>query len=75
MEQDIIYVGLDVHKDTIAVALAEGVSEVRDHGKIANTPAATLCVKLARNGGKLRFLLRSRPLRLRQPAPVERSRT
>ena len=42
MEQLIIYVGLDVHKDTIAVALAEAGkrSEVREYGKIANTPAA-----------------------------------
>ena len=29
MEQHIIYVGLDVHKDTIAVAPAEGASEVK----------------------------------------------
>jgi hypothetical protein len=36
----ITYIGLDVHKDTIAVALAEaGVrSDVREYGKIANTP-------------------------------------
>jgi hypothetical protein len=42
MEQRIIYVGLDVHKDTIAVALAEAGKrgELREHGKIANTPAA-----------------------------------
>jgi hypothetical protein len=35
-------VGLDVHKDGIVVALAEGGlrSEVRDYGRIANTPAA-----------------------------------
>ena len=39
MEQDIIYVGLDVHKDTIAVALAEAAKrgELREYGKIANT--------------------------------------
>jgi transposase len=39
MEQHIIYVGLDVHKDTIAVALAEGSqrAEAREHGKVANT--------------------------------------
>ena len=38
MEQRIIYVGLDVHKDTIAVALAEAGKrgELREHGKIAN---------------------------------------
>lgn len=33
------YVGLDVHKSTIAVAIAESVSsEVRFHGEIPNTP-------------------------------------
>jgi len=65
MEQHIIYVGLDVHKDTIAVALAEGGqrAEVREHGKVANTPAAlkTLCARLARNGAKLRFCYEAGP--------------
>ena len=54
----IIYVGLDVHKETIALALAEAGkrSEVREHGKIANTPAAVtaLAAKLARGGPELR---------------------
>jgi transposase len=49
MEQHIIYVGLDVHKDTIAVALAEGGQrgEVREHWKVGNTPAGlkTLCAR------------------------------
>ncbi len=65
MEQDIIYVGLDVHKDTIAVALAEAGkrAEVREHGKIVNTPAAlkTLCARLARNGAKLRYCYEAGP--------------
>ena len=65
MEQNIIYVGLDVHKDTIAVALAEAGkrAEVREHGKIVNTPAAlkTLWARLARNGAKLRFCYEAGP--------------
>jgi len=59
MEQRIIYVGLDVHKDTIALALAgEGKrGELREHSKIANTPAAlrTLAAKLARDECSLHF--------------------
>ena len=42
MENFITCIGLDVHKETIAVALAdEGKrGDVREHGKISNTPAA-----------------------------------
>jgi len=41
LDKAITYVGLDVHKDTIAVALAEagGDKDVREYGKIPNTPA------------------------------------
>lgn len=50
------YVGLDVHKSTIAVAVAEaGFSEVRYHGEIPNTPeqiTKTLS-KLSSSGAKL----------------------
>ena len=38
--QDTRFVGLDVHKDSIAVAVAEGSGEVRDWGTIMNTPEA-----------------------------------
>src|SRR6201994_3118954 len=65
MAKSITYVGLDVHKDTIAVALAEaGLRvEVREHGKIPNTPAAlkALTVKLAPARRELRFCYEAGP--------------
>jgi len=52
MNECITYIGLDVHKDTISVALAEGSmrGEVREYGRISNTPAALtrLSIKLSR---------------------------
>ena len=45
------YVGLDVHKETIAVSIAKGGGgEVRYFGEIANTPEAV--AKLARQLSK-----------------------
>ena len=65
MENSITYIGLDVHKDTIAVALAAPGrrGEVREYGKIANTPAAVraLLIKLARRGSMLRFCYEAGP--------------
>jgi transposase len=61
----ITYVGLDVHKDGIVVAVAEGGlrGEVRDYGRIANTPAALqrLVRKLSQDGAKLRFCYEAGP--------------
>jgi hypothetical protein len=57
--ESITYVGLDVHKDGIVVAVAEGGvrGEVRDYGRIADTPAALdrLMRKLSHQGVELRF--------------------
>ena len=65
MDEPITYVGLDVHKDTISIALAEVVKrgEVREYGKIANTLAAlqALAARLARNGHELRFCYEAGP--------------
>jgi len=52
MNETITYVGLDVHKETIAVSLADGSGrgDVRSFGQIVNTPAALsrLLTKLVR---------------------------
>ena len=65
MEKSITYIGLDVHKETIAVALAEAGKrgEVREYGTIANTPTAlkALASKLAKSGSALRFCYEAGP--------------
>ena len=65
MGDHITYVGVDVHKRGIVVAVAEdGLrGEVREYGRIANTPAALdrLARKLSREGVKLRFCYEAGP--------------
>jgi transposase len=65
MGDRIRYVGLDVHKESIVVAVAEGGArgEVRDYGRIANTPAALqrLVRKLGQEGVELRFCYEAGP--------------
>ena len=65
MGDRITYVGLDVHKDGIVVAVAQGGlrGEVRDDRRIANTPAALrrLAGKLGQEGVELRFCYEAGP--------------
>ena len=56
MKECIKYIGLDVRKSSIAVAIAEaGSSEVRYHGEIQNTPEQITKTlrKLSNSGAKL----------------------
>jgi transposase len=65
MADRITYVGLDVHKEGIVVAVATGGlrSEVREYGRIANSPAALdrLLRKLGGAGVSLRFCYEAGP--------------
>jgi transposase len=65
MGDRITYVGLDVHKDGIVVAIADGGlrGEVREYGRIANTAAALerLVRKLGGDGTTLRFCYEAGP--------------
>ena len=65
MAETIRFIGLDVHKATIAVAIADGGSRgtPRYLGEIANTPTplANLLGKLGRNGGRLSFAYEAGP--------------
>jgi transposase len=62
-DSTVVFVGLDVHKATIAVALAEaGGGEVRSYGVIPNTPAAVArLVKKLGPAGRLRACYEAGP--------------
>jgi hypothetical protein len=65
MADRITYVGLDVHKESIVVAVASGGlrGEVREYGRIANTATALdrLLRKLGGEGMTLRFCYEAGP--------------
>src|ERR1700746_3810966 len=65
MGDRITYIGLDVHKDGVVVAVAEGGirGEVREYGRIANTAGALdrLMRELGGEGVRLRFCYEAGP--------------
>jgi transposase len=65
VQDRITYVGLDVHKEAVVVALAEGGlrGDVREDGRIANTAAALdrLMRRLGDGGVRLRFCYEAGP--------------
>lgn len=63
MTKTVKYVGLDVQKNTIAVAEDGQRGEVREHGEIANRPAALtkLLGKLRGSGVELRVCYEAGP--------------
>lgn len=65
MEETITYIGLDVHKETISVALAAGGKrgDVHAFGQIVNTPTALarMLAKLSQPGRTLKFCYEAGP--------------
>ena len=64
MNQNILFIGMDVHKDSIEIAIAEGVStEVRRYGKIGGTLEAVgkTLRKLVSLGKSLQFCYEAGP--------------
>lgn len=65
MEETITYIGLDVHKETVPVALADGGGrgDVRAFGQIVNTPRALarMLAKLSQPGLTFKFCYEAGP--------------
>lgn len=65
MEETITYIGLDVHKETISVALADGGGrgDVRAFGQIVNKPTALarMLAKLSQPGRTFKFCYEAGP--------------
>jgi hypothetical protein len=79
MRDRITYVGLDVHKDGVVVAVAEGDirGEVREYGRIANTASALdrLMRKLGGEGVRLRFCYEAAPAAMASNVTCRRAGT
>ena len=63
MQESIAYVGLDVHRDSISVALAEGVGEPMEVGQIPSDSDSVrrMAERLARRHAKLAFAYEAGP--------------